>query len=55
MRSYRGRASIRHRYQQYANRAEVEAEGVELLVRSATRLILDALARDLPGLEQLNR
>jgi len=55
VRSYRGRASIRHRYQQYANRAEVEAEGVELLVRSATRLILDALARDLPGLEQLNR
>ena len=55
VRSYIGSASIRYRYQRYANRAEVEAEGLEVLVRSATRVILHALARHAPGLERLNR
>lgn len=44
--TYRGRATIRHRYQVYAPRAEVEAEGVETVVGSATRQILAALALD---------
>ncbi|MFQ5699828.1 MAG: hypothetical protein ACE5IL_16315 [Myxococcota bacterium] len=48
--TYRGRATIRHRYQVYAPRAEVEAEGVEAAVGSATRQILAALALDAPRL-----
>jgi hypothetical protein len=44
--SYTGTAHIRHRYQLYANRLDMTAEGFELAVAGASREILAALARD---------
>ena len=44
--TYTGKARIRHRYNRYANRAEVNAAGVEAAVRRATRGVLAGLAAD---------
>jgi hypothetical protein len=54
MQTYTATASIRHRYQAYANRTQMDLEGVEVVVGSATRSILDAIAADAVGLERLN-
>ncbi len=53
--SYFGEARIRHRYQNYADRVEMEVEGVEVVVADATRHILASLSRDARQLEQLNQ
>jgi hypothetical protein len=53
--SYRGHAKIRHRYGRYANRAEVDAEGVETAVRVATEAALRKLGGDLERLRGLAR
>lgn len=44
--TYTGSARIRHRYQPYADRVAMNAEGFELAVEGATRAILAAFARD---------
>ncbi len=52
--TYRATATIRHRYQRYANRATMDAEGIEIVVSVATWAILSAIARDAEKLERLN-
>jgi len=53
--SYVGEATIRHRYQDRANRVEMDLEGVEVAVHAATRGILASLADDATRLGQLNQ
>ena len=53
VRDYQARATIRHRYQYYADRTKMEAEGVEVVVGAATSKILNAIAQDTPRLEKL--
>jgi hypothetical protein len=50
--TYTGSARIRHRYQPYADRVAMNAEGFELAVEGATRAILAAFARDAQRLRQ---
>ncbi len=53
--SYFGKASIRHRYQSYASRVEMELEALEVVVAEATRRILASIARDEATLRKLNQ
>ncbi len=52
--SYSAAATIRHRYQLQANRAEMQAEGLETLARGVTREILAAIAADSARIEEWN-
>jgi hypothetical protein len=54
IKSYTGKASIRHRYKRYANRVQMDVEGVEVVVRATTRRILAALAQDAAEIEGRN-
>jgi hypothetical protein len=51
--SYAGEARIRHRYGPYANRLEVDADGVEAAVRGAAWAALGRMAQDMPRIRQL--
>jgi hypothetical protein len=53
--SYRGQARIRHRYGRYANRAVVDAQGVETAVRVATHAALARLEDDLERIREIAR
>lgn len=56
IRSYSVVAHIRHRYQTYADKRQMDLDGKEVVVGGATRDLLVAIARDLPSLsEELKR
>ena len=52
--TFRASARIRHRYQRFANRQKMEAEGIEQVVSRAAREMLTAIQREAPTLERLN-
>ena len=53
--SYVGEGHIQHRYSPYANRREMDREGVEAAVRTATRALLRAMRQDRAQIEKLTR
>lgn len=52
--TYRASVTIRHRYQAYAPKAQMQAEALDLLARTATRQVLSEVAADAERLKRLN-
>ncbi len=52
--TYRAESVIRHRYQAYANKQQMQAEALDLLARRATREILGKIAADAARLRREN-